>query len=212
MKAVSLVTRRADLDRAGFRDYYESTHCWLAMQHFPFLGYTRNHLLDHPELDFDCISEFAAPEEMAAIDVMNSRSRQLVAADELQFMDPSRIRVAAVRPHQLIASREAGPQGLQAQVLMIEHDQQALLQTLQQLAPQLTGVHPALHGMRLDLLDNDPRCPLPCNALLWLDWLGQPETLPAALDQLPGLQRTLRVERCDTPLATLKEKFVAFQP
>src|SRR5690554_6084099 len=172
MKAVSLVTRRADLDRAGFRDYYESTHCWLAMQHFPFLGYTRNHLLDHPELDFDCISEFAAPEEMAAIDVMNSRSRQLVAADELQFMDSGCIRLAAVRWHQLFASGEAWPQGLQAQLLMIVHGLQALLQTLQQLAPQLTGVLPALHGMRLDLLDNDPRCPLTCNALLWLDWLG----------------------------------------
>ena len=169
MKAVSLVTRRANLDRAGFRDYYETTHCWLAMQHFPFLGYTRNHLLDHPELDFDCISEFAAPAEMAEIDVMNSRSRQLVANDELQFMDPSRIRVAAVRPHQLIPSKEGGPQRLQAQVLMIEHDQQALLQILQKLVPQLVAAHPALHGMRLDLLDNDPRCPLPSNAVLWLD-------------------------------------------
>src|SRR5690554_2891439 len=212
MKAVSLVTRRADLDRAGFRDYYESTHCWLAMQHFPFLGYTRNHLLDHPELDFDCISEFAAPEEMAAIDVMNSRSRQLVAADELQFMDPSRIRVAAVRPHQLIAPKASGSDPLQAQVLMIEHDQQSLLQSLQLAVPQLAEACPTLHGMRLDLLDNDPRCPLLCNALLWLDWLDQPPPVPAALEQLPGLQLTLRIDRCDTPVAALQERFVAFQP
>lgn len=212
MRAVSLVTRRADLDRAGFRDYYETTHCWLAMQHFPFLGYTRNHLLDHPELDFDCISEFAASAEMAGVDIMNSRSRQLVAADELQFMDPNRIRVAAVRPHQLIEPASSAAQPLRAQVLMIEHDQQALLQTLTGLAPQLAAAHPALHGLRLDLLDNDPTCPLPCNALLWLDWLGQPEPLPAALESLPGVQQRLHIERCDTPLATLQEKFVAFQP
>ncbi|HIZ52107.1 MAG TPA: EthD domain-containing protein [Candidatus Pseudomonas excrementavium] len=213
MKAVSLVSRRADLDRAGFRDYYETTHCWLAMRHFPFLGYTRNHLTDHPELDFDCISEFEAPAYLDDVDVMGSRSRQLVMDDELQFMDPERIRVAGVRRHILITPAQAVPAGrLDSRVLMLEQDQETLLALAQRLAEELAATRTDLYGMRLDLLDNDPRYPLPCNALLWLDWLDRSEPLPAALQQLPGLQMTLQVERCDTPQATLQERFVAFQP
>lgn len=213
MKAVALVSRRADLDRAGFRDYYETTHCWLAMQHFPFLGYTRNHLLDHPELDFDCLSEFEAPHEMAEVDVMASRSRQLVMADELKFMDPSRIRVAGVRAHLLIAPTQACPeQRLDSRVVLLEHDQDALLETTQQLARHLSDTRRDLHAMRLDLLDNDPRCPFPCNALLWVDWLNHGEPLPAIFEQLPGLKTVLQIERCNTPLAQLRDTYVAFQP
>lgn len=213
MKAVSLVSRRADLDRAGFRDYYETTHCWLAMQHFPFLGYTRNHLTDHPELDFDCISEFEAPAYLDDVDVMNSRSRQLVMEDELQFMDPERIRVAGVRRHTLITPAQQDPVArLNSHVLLLEHHQETLLALAQQLAGELAATRADLHGMRLDLLDNDPRQPLPCNALLWLDWLDRNEPLPTALQQLPGLQMTLQVERCDTPQAALQERFVAFRP
>ena len=213
MKAVSLVTRRSDLSRAAFRAYYETTHSALAMQYFPFVGYTRNHLLDHPELDFDCISEFEAPAEMAEVDIMNSGSRQRVAADEVQFMDPTCIRVAGVRPHALVVPAAAvDAQRLSRRVLLIEHDQQNLLDRLQQLVGNLIASSPSLHALRLDLLDNDPHCPLPCNALLWLDMLEPDAPLPAALAQLPGLSLTLRVACCDTPPATLRERFVAFHP
>lgn len=212
MKAVSLVSRRADLDRAGFRDYYETTHCWLAMQHFPFMGYTRNHLLNHPQLDFDCISEFEAPDYLDQVDVMSSRSRQLVMDDELQFMDPRRIRVAGVRRHPLIVPSQADPKQLESHVLLLQQDQDGLLEMVLQLARQLAATRADLHALRLDLLDNDPRYPLPCNALLWMDWLDRSEPLPTILEQLPGLQAALQVERCNTPLAVLQEKFVAFQP
>lgn len=213
MKSVSFVSRRTDLDRAGFRDYYEATHCWLAMQHFPFLGYTRNHLVGHPELDFDCISEFESPAYLNDVDVMNSRSRYLVMDDELQFMDPARIRVAGVRRHTLITPSRSIPAGqLDSRVLLLEYDQEPLLALVQQLAEELAATRTDLHGMRLDLLDNDPRYPLPCNALLWLDKLDRSEPMPAALQRLPGLQMTLQIARCDTPRTTLREKFVAFQP
>lgn len=213
MKAVSLVSRRSDLSRAAFRDYYETTHCWLAMQHFPFMGYTRNHLLDHPELDFDCISEFEAPAEMAEVDIMNSRSRQLVGADELQFMDPALIRVAGVRAHPLLNPvAGSSDRALHRRVLLIEADQAALLEVLQGAVDAMVAAQPALHGLRLDLLDNDPRCPLPCNALLWVDLLDTEAALPAELTQLPGLQMTLKVACCDTPREILQQRFVAFQP
>lgn len=213
MKAVALVSRRADLERAEFRDYYETTHCWLAMEHFPFRSYTRNHLLNHPELDFDCLSEFEAPQEMAEVDIMGSRSRQLVMADELKFMDPSRIRVAGVRTHSLITpTQTCSEQRLDSRVLLLQHDQDALLDATKRLAQALSDTRENPHAMRLDLLDNDPSCPLPCNALLWIDWLDRGEPLPTALQQLPGLQQVLQIERCNTPLSTLREKFVAFQP
>lgn len=213
MKAVALVSRRADLERAEFRDYYETTHCWLAMEHFPFRSYTRNHLLNHPELDFDCLSEFEAPQEMAETDIMGSRSRQLVMADELKFMDPSRMRVAGVRAHSLITPPQTCPeQRLHSRVLLLEHDQDELLEATKLLARQLSDTRDNLHAMRLDLLDNDPNCPLPCNALLWIDWLDRGEPPPTILEPLPGLQQVMQIERCNTPLSTLREKFVAFQP
>ena len=212
MKAVSLISRRAGLDRAGFRDYYETTHCWLAMQHFPFLGYTRNHLTDHPGLDFDCISEFEAPAYLDDVDIMGSRSRQLVMADELQFIDSERIRVAGVRSHPLITPADtAAAQRLDSRVLLLQQDEQILLARVRELAGQLS-VRRGLHALRLDLLDNDPRCPLPCNALLWVDRLERAEPWPDDLNKLPGLQMTLTIQRCDTPLEILQERFVAFQP
>ena len=165
------------------------------MQYFPFVGYTRNHLLDHPELDFDCISEFEAPAQMAEVDIMNSGSRQRVAADEVQFMDPTCIRVAGVRPHALVVPATAvDAQRLSRRVLLIEHDQLNLLDRLQQLVGNLIASSPSLH------------------ALLWLDMLEQDAPLPPALAQLPGLGLTLRVACCDTPPATLRERFVAFHP
>lgn len=213
MKAVSLISRRADLERAEFRRYYETSHCWLAMQHFPFRRYVRNHLLDQPQLDFDCISEFELGEDLSGIDLMASRSRELILEDEQQFMDQSRIRVAGAREYPLIVpTQEVPAQQLHSQVLMLQLDEQALLAVAEQLARRLSRTRPDLHSLRLDLLRSDPRRPFPCNALLWLDWRDSSESPPARLDELPGLLHSLWLKREATPVEQLRERFVAFQP
>jgi hypothetical protein len=44
-KNIALLSRRAELTRAQFRDYYETRHAPLAIGYFPFTRYVRNHLL-----------------------------------------------------------------------------------------------------------------------------------------------------------------------
>lgn len=212
MKAVSLISRRADLGRAEFRHYYETSHCWLAMQHFPFRRYVRNHVLGHPQLDFDCISEFELAEDLSRFDLMASRSRQLILADEEQFMDQGRIRIATAREYPLIVpATEVPSERLESQVLLLQLDEQALLVLGEQLARQLATTRPDLHALRLDLLRSDPQRPFPCNALLWLDWRDRREPPPTRLAELPGLLHDLWLARASTPSAQLQERFVAFQ-
>lgn len=212
MKAVSLISRRADLGRGEFRRYYETTHCWLAMRHFPFRRYTRNHVLGHPQLDFDCISEFELSEELSGIDLMASYSRQLILADEEQFMEQSRIRIASAREYPLIVpTTEVSADRLESQVLFLQLEGPAVLALAEQLARDLAALRVDLYALRLDLLRSDPRRPFPCNALLWLDWCDRREPLPAALNELPGVLHELWLARTSTPQAQLRECFVAFQ-
>lgn len=212
MKAVSLISRRGDLSRAEFRRYYETSHCWLAMQHFPFRRYVRNHVLDHPQLDFDCISEFELTEDLSGIDLMASRSRQLILDDERQFMEQSRIRIAGAKEYPLLVpSTELPAQRLQSQVLMLQLEESAALAATAPLA-RLGATRADLHALRLDVLRSDPRRPFPCSALLWLDWCDRQEPPPAELAQLPGLIQGLWLHREHTPAEQLQRRFVAFQP
>lgn len=212
MKAVSLISRRADLSRAEFRRYYESSHCWLAMQHFPFRRYVRNHVLDDPQLDFDCISEFELSEGLSDIDLMASRSRHLILDDERQFMEQSRIRIASAKEYPLIVpATELPAQRLQSQVLMLQLEARALLAATAPLV-ELATTRPDLHALRLDVLRSDPQRPFPCNALLWLDWCDRQEPLPVELEELPGLIQSLWLRREQTSAEQLQRSFVAFQP
>ncbi|WP_182357164.1 EthD domain-containing protein [Tomitella gaofuii] len=108
-KAVALLTRRADLSRAAFIDYYETRHVPLITSLLPpFREYRRN-FLDHddrvagpdaPAADFDVISEFvfddrAAYEDMLAAYAVPETARR-IAADEENFLDRSRTRMYVV--------------------------------------------------------------------------------------------------------------------
>ncbi|GAA4814362.1 EthD domain-containing protein [Tomitella cavernea] len=108
-KAIALLTRRADLTRDEFIDYYETRHVPLITSLLPQVrGYRRN-FLDHddrvaapgaPATDFDVVSEFvfddrAAYEEMLAAYAVPETARR-IAADEENFVDRSRTRMYVV--------------------------------------------------------------------------------------------------------------------
>ena len=80
MKVSCLLTRRDDITRQAFREYYESQHAPLGMRHFPFQKYLRNHVLESSsEIDFDVIMEsyFDDQVDVAAIDNGDIRSIML---------------------------------------------------------------------------------------------------------------------------------------
>lgn len=214
MKAVSLLVRKPDISRAAFREYYERHHCLLAMQHFPFRRYVRNHLFENDgRFGFDCISEFGLAKEFRDVPLMGSRSRQLMEADELEFMQPELIRVAAVEEHILFAADSHGP-SQQRQVLLFRDEgsgPQRLKQGIETLGVELLQQMDSVSEMKLDLLTSDPAQPFPFDALLWIRTGGTDE-FPVKPGTIPGLVGSLAVMTCASSEDELRERFVAFQP
>jgi uncharacterized protein (TIGR02118 family) len=106
MKSVCLISRRPDLGREAFRDYYETRHAYLGMKHFAFDKYLRNHVVASSpgEVDFDCLSEFWQEDLAGAYETMSGPVGDILREDERRFMDQPRIRPAAS-----VESLVAGP-------------------------------------------------------------------------------------------------------
>ncbi|QDQ97454.1 EthD domain-containing protein [Tomitella fengzijianii] len=108
-KAIALLTRRADLTREQFIEYYETRHAPLITSLLPpFREYRRNFLEhddrlagpDAPAADFDVVSEFvfddrAGYEAMLAAYAVPDTARR-IAADEENFVDRTRTRMYVV--------------------------------------------------------------------------------------------------------------------
>lgn len=86
MKYLSLIRRRADLDRPAFRRYYEEVHAPLALRFFPPKLYQRNHLDEAGEWGFDCLSEFVYPDDFDPMQVLAGEVGRLLANDEANFI------------------------------------------------------------------------------------------------------------------------------
>lgn len=111
LKTLGFIPRRSDFPRAAFREYYETQHAPLALQHIRvFAKYVRNHIVrgvPH-EPGFDCLSEFWFDEPGAAASIgewLASPAGQVLREDEAKFMDRSRIASCAVS-ERLLAGTE----------------------------------------------------------------------------------------------------------
>jgi len=103
-KLVVLITKRPEITRAQFREYYEKNHAPLAKRLLPMIGrYTRSYLPDEPQRpgrgdapDFDVVTElwfkddttFEAFQERMADPVVSAAIR----ADEANFLLSDRVR------------------------------------------------------------------------------------------------------------------------
>ena len=93
IKTLALLKRRPDLDRATFRDHYETTHAPLALPLMTGLvRYVRYHVEEdlRGEIGFDVLSAFWY-RDAAAIEQTTERiggeEGKAIHADELEFMD-----------------------------------------------------------------------------------------------------------------------------
>ena len=96
IKTLALIKRRPDLDRAEFRNHYETSHAPLALPHMKgLMRYVRYHieedlLGDVGEVDFDVLSAFwyrDAESIAAMMEVLAGEAGKPILADELKFMD-----------------------------------------------------------------------------------------------------------------------------
>lgn len=215
MKSISLISKRDDLLLSAFRRYYEETHCWLGMKHFPFVRYTRNHVVAAPtSVDFDCLSEFSMDSDFKAGDVMRSGSRALMLEDELKFMDPTRIRVASVRELRLLGVADQNTQYPRYLLLFQRGDAvlPAYQERLQIAAPELLSSLSGIAHASLDLCVPRAGVEFPYDALLWLTLQEGHDAALSQLGDLPGLVALVAVATYATPTVTLRENFKAYLP
>lgn len=116
-KVISLLKARADIDRARFRDYYETNHAPLILELMPnILGYRRNYVAADggiafdgaPPFGYDAITEIwfhdrAAYEHALAV-LMQPANAARLAADEEAFLDRSRTRLLVVEETESVIS------------------------------------------------------------------------------------------------------------
>jgi len=121
MKSVCLLSHRPDSTREAFRDYYENHHSRLGSRYFPFSKYVRNHVLSSVgEPDFDVLTEFFFEDGVDVGAVHSGRVREILDADERQFMDQRLIRPASAQELLLSGSaRDVAPAGTRRQLLML---------------------------------------------------------------------------------------------
>ncbi|MCB9725920.1 MAG: EthD domain-containing protein [Spirochaetaceae bacterium] len=113
IRTLGLIKRRADLDRAAFREHYESVHAPLALPHMTgLLRYVRYHveseLFGRPP--FDVVSAFWYRDK-AAIDAVfatleGSEAGAAIRADELTFMDKPGNRILPVSERRIVDGEE----------------------------------------------------------------------------------------------------------
>jgi len=97
-KRISLKTRRPDLSRTAFRDYYENRHVPLGLSfigHFGWLRYVRNHIVSSEGalVSFDCFTEFWVDDDSdddALYRFLRSPDFRRLDEDDRQFLDISR--------------------------------------------------------------------------------------------------------------------------
>ncbi len=99
-KLILFVNREPSLTHQQFRDYYEANHAPLAKSLLPhLLHYARNYLAPlagQAEPPYDCMTEFWFADQAgldATLEFARSAAGQVLARDEVRFMDRGSMRV-----------------------------------------------------------------------------------------------------------------------
>lgn len=166
MKSICALVHRDDLDRQSFQDHYENQHAPLAVQHFPFRRYVRNHLIDGKDLGYDTISEFWADDITAAAKLMQGPVGDIMRADEERFMNRALTAPAGADEHILSAGAPALDDGRRVAALIdwqiTDEDGRSLAMAWANECASLMG------GVSIDFPISWRQPPFPSRAVLWL--------------------------------------------
>lgn len=185
MKSICALARRPDVSREAFQAYYEEHHAPLAVRHFAFARYARNHLLDCPDIGFDTISEFWAGDIVALAGLMKGPTGDILRADEKKFMDQSRSAPAGCEEHVLSPGVADGDR--YALLLDWSGETDHVLRWARAVAQRAPGVS-------LDLATSWQEPAFPARAVLWTPDRRAAGDIPPAV-----AVRVLRVRRVETP-------------
>lgn len=191
-KSVCALSRRADLSRDAFQAYYEQSHAPLAIRHFPFTRYVRNHLLDTPNIGFDTISEFWADDIAACAALMGGPVGEIMRVDEERFMDRVKVAPAGAEEHVLAKGNATDACGGRYATLIVGGSSEALLDAAQAAVGSSQGVS-------LDLLQSWSAMAFPADAILW-----SPSPLRLRPPHGARIVATLRVRRDETSPSLLR--------
>jgi len=123
VKVITLITRRPELTRAAFRDYYETRHAPLGSRYFPFEKYVRNHVVGSvpADLGFDCLMECWL-DRTKALDLLDGSVGAIFAEDEARFMVTRGVGVDVVEEVISGPPRGTDPRGIRKDALMLGGD------------------------------------------------------------------------------------------
>ncbi len=195
--------RRPELSRDAFRDYYETRHAPLAIQHVRFTKYVRNHLIAPSNAEFDVISEFwlANPAAVDALD--NSPAGEMLRADADQFVGPERFH--AVAEESLLAGPPRRYETGRIQKYALLLNRRAYAGEADFIADARDWGRRLADGAKAKRVTIDVVKPLkggtfPANAILWL-WLDRVFDV-GLVDAPPGpidIVRVLTLDAYETP-------------
>ncbi len=195
MKSICALVHREGLDRRHFQDHYENSHAPLAIRHFPFTRYVRNHLLDAQDIGYDTISEFWAEDINATAALMDGPVGDIMRADEERFMNRARTAPAAADEHVLSAGEPSIADGTRVAAFINWRGADADGRK----AAMAWGVECAsvMEGITLDFTTSWREPPFPSRAILWM-----PQRCGSAPKN--ALQvRFVHVKRIETPASEL---------
>jgi hypothetical protein len=211
-KSIALLARRTDLSRDYFQAYYEQRHAPLAISHFPFSKYVRNHLLSLPDIGFDTVSEFWSDDYATIAQLLGSAVGEMMREDERRFMDQSKIRSALSTEfliHGPARQVERAPR-LRVALLLGRGDNLGDDVFLERL--KAYGLTLAAEGgdqvsrVTLDVLQPFPGMELPFTAIIWI-WpreAEQPSFVAAAAAGI-DVQGVVLTRSCETPPDVMAE-------
>jgi hypothetical protein len=205
-KSTALLSRRTDLSREYFQDYYETRHAPLAISHFPFTKYVRNHLLSLPDIGFDTVSEFWSGDYATIAEVLGSAVGDMMREDERRFMDQSMIRSSLCTEfliHGPARQVERTPRSRLALLLGRGDDlgDDLFIEHLKEYGRTLaTEAGEQVSRVTLDVFQTFLGMTFPYTAILWL-WLKDEEQPPSVAIPSAGIdvQGVVLTRSCETP-------------
>jgi hypothetical protein len=215
-KMITPITRRPELSRAAFRDYYETRHAPLGTRYFPFEKYVRNHLTGStPDgVGFDCLMECWI-DHGRAMEVLTGDIDRLFLDDEARFMVTRGIGIAVEERTLAGPPRGVDPPGVRKEILLVRkpegesHD--GFVARLTEWGKSLAGrIGQAISRLTLDAVKPEADRPVPVDAFVTA-WVAEGPGIFQGVELPAGVTVTaiVRADSCETPPETMKAAFAA---